>query len=281
MNIIYLLKAAFIGMIEGLSEFLPISSTAHLIIWGDWINFDSGEVKVYEIVIQFGSILAVIWIYRHYLLELLGGLLRREQKYVLVTRNLILAFLPAAVIGLLIIDQVAKLLDGKFFVYVFTLIVGGLIMLWVESRPHMSKANQLLDENTPLGEGLEKITWKQALVVGFAQCLAMVPGTSRSGATIISGMIAGIPRRTATEFSFFLAMPTMLAATVLSLYKYGDQLSDENISAIVVGFIFAFLSALVLVRAILRFVSKFSYKPFAIYRIIFGAVVGLWALGYL
>lgn len=281
MDIIYLLKAAFIGIIEGLSEFLPISSTAHLIIWGDWINFNSGDVKVYEIVIQFGSILAVIWIYRHFLLELMGGLLRRDKKYLLVTRNLILAFMPAAVIGLLIIDQVTKLLDGKFFVYVFTLIVGGLIMLWVESRPHMSKANQLVDENAPPGEGLDSITWKQALVVGFAQCLAMVPGTSRSGATIISGMIAGIPRRAATEFSFFLAMPTMLAATVLSLYKYGNQLSSENLSAIVVGFIFAFLSALVLVRAILRFVSKFSYKPFAIYRIIFGAVVGLWALGYL
>lgn len=281
MDIIYLLKAAFIGIIEGLSEFLPISSTAHLIIWGDWINFNSGDVKVYEIVIQFGSILAVIWIYRHYLLELMGGLLRRDKKYLLVTRNLILAFMPAAVIGLLIIDQVTKLLDGKFFVYVFTLIVGGLIMLWVESRPHMSKANQLVDENAPPGDGLDSITWKQALVVGFAQCLAMVPGTSRSGATIISGMIAGIPRRAATEFSFFLAMPTMLAATVLSLYKYGNQLSSENLSAIVVGFIFAFLSALVLVRAILRFVSKFSYKPFAIYRIIFGAVVGLWALGYL
>lgn len=281
MDLIYLLKAAFIGIIEGLSEFLPISSTAHLIIWGDWINFDSGDVKVFEIVIQFGSIMAVIWIYRHYLVDLVRGLLRRETKQLLVVRNLFLAFMPAAVIGLLIIDQVAKLLDGKFFVYVFTLIVGGFIMLWVESRPHMSKANQQVDENAPPGEGLEDITWKQALVVGFAQCLAMVPGTSRSGATIISGMIAGIPRRAATEFSFFLAMPTMLAATVLSLYKYGDQLSSENFSAIVVGFIFAFLSALVLVRAILRFVSKHSYKPFAYYRIIFGGVVGLWALGYL
>lgn len=281
MDVVYLLKAAFIGIVEGLSEFLPISSTAHLIIWGDWINFNSGDVKVFEIVIQFGSIMAVIWIYRHYLAELLGGLLRREMKYILVVRNLLLAFMPAAVIGLLIIDQVTKLLDGKFFVYVFTLIVGGLIMLWVESRPQMSKASQLVDENAPPGEGLEDITWKQALVVGFAQCLAMVPGTSRSGATIISGMIAGIPRRAATEFSFFLAMPTMLAATVLSLYKYGNQLNEENLSAIVVGFIFAFLSALVLVRAILRFVSKYSYKPFAIYRIVFGGIVGLWALGYL
>jgi undecaprenyl-diphosphatase len=281
MDLIYLLKAAFIGIVEGLSEFLPISSTAHLIIWGDWINFNSGDVKVFEIVIQFGSIMAVIWIYRHYIIEVISGLLRWEMKQVLFVRNLLLAFLPAAVIGLLIIDQVAKLLDGKFIVYVISLILGGFIMLWVESRPQMSKANQIVDENAPPGEGLDSITWKQALVVGFAQCLAMVPGTSRSGATIISGMIAGIPRRAATEFSFFLAMPTMLAATVLSLYKYGDQLSNENLSAIVVGFIFAFLSALVLVRAILRFVSKHSYKPFAIYRIIFGCVVGLWALEYL
>lgn len=281
MDFLYLLKAAILGIVEGLSEFLPISSTAHLIIWGDWLNFNSGDVKVFEIVIQFGSIMAVVWIYRHYIIDVIKGLLRWEMKQVLFVRNLLLAFLPAAIIGLLIIDQVAKLLDGKFMIYVFTLIVGGFIMLWVESRPQMKKANQLVDENAPPGDGLDSITWKQALVVGFAQCLAMVPGTSRSGATIISGMIAGIPRRAATEFSFFLAMPTMLAATVLSLYKYGDQLSSDNMLAIVVGFVFAFISALFLVKAILRFVSKRSYKPFAFYRIVFGVIVGLWAMGYL
>lgn len=281
MDILYLFKAAILGIVEGLTEFLPISSTAHLIIWGDWLNFDSGDVKVFEIVIQFGSILAVVWIYRHYIVDVIKGLLRWEMKQVLFVRNLLLAFLPAAIIGLLIIDQVAKLLDGKFMIYVFTLVIGGFIMLWVESRPQMKKANQMVDENAPPGEGLDSITWKQALVVGFAQCLAMVPGTSRSGATIISGMIAGIPRRAATEFSFFLAMPTMLAATVLSLYKYGDQLSSDNFLAIVIGFVFAFISALFLVKAILRFVSKHSYKPFAYYRIIFGVIVGLWAMGYL
>ncbi|NLB30423.1 MAG: undecaprenyl-diphosphate phosphatase, partial [Alcaligenaceae bacterium] len=270
MDFLYLLKAAILGIVEGLTEFLPISSTAHLIIWGDWLNFDSGDVKVFEIVIQFGSIMAVVWIYRYYIVDVIKGLLRWEMKQVLFVRNLLLAFLPAAIIGLLIIDQVAKLLDGKFMIYVFTLILGGFIMLWVESRPQMKKANQMVDENAPPGEGLDSITWKQALVVGFAQCLAMVPGTSRSGATIISGMIAGIPRRAATEFSFFLAMPTMLAATVLSLYKYGDQLSSDNFLAIVVGFVFAFISALFLVKAILRFVSKHSYKPFAYYRIVFG-----------
>lgn len=281
MDFIYLLKAAIIGIIESLTEFLPVSSTAHLIIWGDWLGFNSGNVKVFEIVIQFGSIMGVIWIYRHYIVDVIKGLLRWEMKQVYFVRNLLLAFLPAAIIGLMIIDHVTKLLDGKFMIYVFTLVVGGCIMLWVESRPQMKKANQLVDENAPPGEGLDAITWKQALVVGFAQCLAMVPGTSRSGATIISGMIAGIPRRAATEFSFFLAMPTMLAATVLSLYKYGDQLSGENFSAIVIGFFFAFVTALFLVKAILRFVSKHSYKPFAYYRIIFGAVVGLWAMGYI
>lgn len=281
MDIIYLLKAAIMGIIEGLTEFLPVSSTAHLIILGDWLNFDSGDVKVFEIVIQFGSILAVVWIYRHYIIDVIKGLLRWEMKQVLFVRNLLLAFLPAAIIGLLIIDFVTTLLDGKFLIYVFTLILGGFIMLWVESRPHMKKSNQIVDENAPPGEGLDAITWKQALVVGFAQCLAMVPGTSRSGATIISGMIAGIPRRAATEFSFFLAMPTMLAASVLSFYKYSDQLTSENLLAILIGFFFAFISALFLVRAILRFVSKYSYRPFAIYRIIFGGIVGLWALGYL
>lgn len=278
----FLIKAAFLGLVEGLTEFLPISSTAHLLILGDWINFDTGQYKVYEIVIQLGSILAVMWIFRERLIQLIKGFFTGDRTEMLFVRNLLLAFLPAAIIGLLLINFISNLLDGKFMVYAFTLVLGGLIMLWVERRPDMAKHGNLneaeLEQKTTR---LEDITWKQALVVGFAQCLAMIPGTSRSGATIIAGMFAGLHRKTATEFSFFLAMPTMIAATVLSLYKYGGQLSQDNIWAVVIGFIVAFISALFLVRALLKFISQYSYRPFAWYRIVFGIVVGAWAYGLL
>ena len=275
---IYLLKAAFLGVVEGLTEFLPISSTAHLLILGDWINFDSGDFKVYEIVIQLGSILAVMWIFRHRLWQVIRGTFTGDRTELLFTRNLILAFLPAAVIGLILIKQISQLLDGQFMIYAFTLVLGGILMLWVERRPDMAKhaSSEESEAQSEKVQRLEDITWKQALVVGFAQCLAMIPGTSRSGATIIAGMMAGIHRRTATEFSFFLAMPTMLGATVLSMYKYGGELSNSNMLAVVIGFIMAFISALLLVRALLKFISVYSYRPFGWYRIALGLIVGLW-----
>ncbi|MDY3330742.1 MAG: undecaprenyl-diphosphate phosphatase [Pelistega sp.] len=276
-DFIFLLKAAFLGIIEGITEFLPISSTAHLLILGDWIGFDAGQDKVYEIVIQLGSILAVMWIYRQRLTQLCVGTLKRERADLLFIRNILLAFLPAAIIGLLLIKYIKQLLDGQFIVYAITLVLGGLIMLWVESRPGMSKHSTATDiESSDKTTKIEDITVGQALTVGFAQCLAMIPGTSRSGATIIAGMFAGIHRKTATEFSFFLAMPTMIAATVLSLYKYGAQLSESNLLAVVIGFVMAFLSSLVVVRALLAFVSRYSYRPFAWYRIIFGLLVAAW-----
>ncbi|RTZ44579.1 undecaprenyl-diphosphate phosphatase [Candidimonas sp. SYP-B2681] len=287
----FLLKAWFLGMMEGFTEFIPVSSTAHLLLIGDWINFSSGSDKVFEVVIQFGSIMAVMWIFRQRLLQLIRGVLTGERSEVLFARNLLIAFLPAAVIGALMIKYI-KMLFHNPGVFVFTLIVGGLIMLWVERKPQYSKAGSV---STPSGEGtvtnpgydsmasqyatsytLEQITWKQSLIVGFAQCLAMVPGTSRSGATIISGMMAGIQRRTATEFSFFLAMPTMLAATVYDLYRNSSALSDAQATAIVVGFVSAFISALIVVKAVLRFVSKRTYRPFAWYRIALGIVVMIW-----
>ncbi|WP_171680489.1 undecaprenyl-diphosphate phosphatase [Pelistega suis] len=276
-DVVFLLKAAFLGIIEGITEFLPISSTAHLLILGDWIGFDAGQDKVYEIVIQLGSILAVMWIYRQRLAQLCVGTLKRERADLLFVRNLLLAFLPAAIIGLILIKYIKQLLDGQFIVYAITLVLGGLIMLWVESRPGMSKHSTANDiENSGQTTKIEDISIGQALTVGFAQCLAMIPGTSRSGATIIAGMFAGIHRKTATEFSFFLAMPTMIAATVLSLYKYGGQLTQSNLLAVAIGFVMAFLSSLVVVRALLAFVSRYSYRPFAWYRIIFGLIVAAW-----
>lgn len=277
---LYLIKALILGIIEGFTEFIPVSSTAHLLLLAEWIQFPSDENKVFEVVIQFGSILAVIWLFRARIVQLLTGVIQGDKTEQLFLRNLILAFLPAAVIGALAIKYI-KMLFHSPLVFVFTLVGGGLIMLWVERKPAYAKhaQNPSIDTATSAKAtafSMEEITWKQALVVGFAQCLAMVPGTSRSGATIIGGMLAGIQRKTATEFSFFLAMPTMLAATVYDLYKNGAALNPDQTIGIAVGFVAAFFSALFLVKAVLRFVSKHTYRPFAWYRIGLGAVVLLW-----
>lgn len=268
---IYLWKAFFLGIVEGITEFLPISSTGHLILFGDWISFESNEAKVFEVVIQLGSILAVVWIFRHRLFQMVRGTLRLEPVEVAFTRNLLIAFLPSAIIGLLFI----KAIKALFFhpgVVVVTLVLGGLIMLWVERRRPANTAQAPANQV----QTLEKITWKQALIVGCAQCLAMVPGTSRSGSTIIAGMLSGIQRKTATEFSFFLAIPTMLAAAVYDFYKHAHLLTQQDLLAIAVGFVSAFVCALVVVRAILVFVSRHTYRAFAWYRIALGLVVGAW-----
>lgn len=268
---IYLWKAFFLGIVEGITEFLPISSTGHLILFGDWINFESNEAKVFEVVIQLGSILAVVWIFRHRLFQMVRGTLRLEPVEVAFTRNLLIAFLPSAIVGLLFI----KAIKALFFhpgVVVVTLVLGGLIMLWVERKRPANSADAPANQV----QTIEKITWKQALIVGCAQCLAMVPGTSRSGSTIIAGMLSGIQRKTATEFSFFLAIPTMLAAAVYDFYKHAHLLSQQDLLAIAVGFVSAFVCALVVVRAILVFVSRHTYRAFAWYRIALGLVVGAW-----
>jgi undecaprenyl-diphosphatase len=268
---IYLWKAFFLGIVEGITEFLPISSTGHLILFGDWISFESNEAKVFEVVIQLGSILAVVWIFRHRLFQMVRGTMRLEPVEVAFTRNLLIAFLPSAIIGLLFI----KAIKALFFhpgVVVVTLVLGGLIMLWVERRRPANSADAPANQV----QTLEKITWKQALIVGCAQCLAMVPGTSRSGSTIIAGMLSGIQRKTATEFSFFLAIPTMLAAAVYDFYKHAHLLTQQDLLAIAVGFVSAFVCALVVVRAILVFVSRHTYRAFAWYRIALGLVVGAW-----
>lgn len=272
----FYLKALFLGIVEGLTEFIPVSSTAHLLIVGDWINFVSSDHKVYEVVIQFGSVMAVMWIFRARLWQLGKGVLAREHQELMFARNLAIAFLPAAVIGALTISYI-KMLFHNPAVFVFTLVAGGLIMLWVERKPQYAKhADETVVSQHATAHRLEDISWKQALIVGFAQCVAMVPGTSRSGATIIGGMLAGIQRKTATEFSFFLAMPTMLAATVYDLYRNGGALSEQEFVAIGVGFVAAFISAMFVVRAVLNFVSRHTYRPFAWYRIGLGIVVLAW-----
>jgi undecaprenyl-diphosphatase len=268
---IYLVKAFFLGIIEGLTEFLPISSTGHLILVGKWIEFASNEAKVFEIVIQLGSILAVVWIFRERLIKTIVGTLRLDPTQLAFTRNLLLAFLPSAIVGLLFIKAIKSLFFHPAVVAV-TLFLGGLIMLWVErTRPDGQAHAKNISART-----LDQISWKQALVVGCAQCLSMIPGTSRSGSTIIGGMMAGIERKTATEFSFFLAIPTMLAAASYDLYKHGNLLSQQDMLAIAVGFVSAFISALIVVRAILAFVSRHTYRIFAWYRILLSLIVAVW-----
>jgi len=278
---LYLIKAFFLGIIEGLTEFIPVSSTGHLIVIGDLINFASSSGKVFEVVIQLGSILAVMWIFRARLWQLIRGTLTGVSVEVAFTRNLLLAFLPAAVIGAIFIKTIKSVFYHPGVVAV-TLVLGGLIMLWVERRTHHTPgdvpgaADDSASDERATARTLEQITWKQAIGVGVAQCVAMIPGVSRSGATIIGGMIAGIQRKTATEFSFFLAMPTMLGAAVYDMYRNIDLLSSHDLSAIAVGFIAAFLSALVVVRAVLRFVANHTYRVFAWYRIALGIVVAMW-----
>jgi len=271
---LHLIKALFLGIIEGLTEFLPVSSTGHLILVGDWISFGSGQAKVFEVVIQFGSILAVMWIFRQRLWQLVRGTLTGVRQEMLFTRNLLIAFLPAAVIGAIFIRAIKSLFYHPSVVVV-TLVLGGLIMLWVERRARNGESETTRHATA---HTLEEISWKQALAVGCAQCLAMIPGTSRSGATIIGGMMAGIQRKTATEFSFFLAMPTMLGAAVYDAYRNLGVLTDQDLAAIAVGFVAAFLSALFIVRAVLNFVARHTYRVFAWYRIGLGVVVGLWLL---
>ena len=244
---IYLIKAFFLGIIEGLTEFLPVSSTGHLILIGNWIHFDSGQAKVFEIIIQFGAILAVIWIFRDKISHLLFGLANGDDFAWKFTRNIFIAFLPAAIIGVTFLREIKEVLFRPSVVAV-ALIIGGLIILWVERKPQS-------EIKTPhIGE----VTWKQALLIGLAQCVAMIPGTSRSGATIIGGMAAGLKRTTATEFSFFLAMPTMLGASVYDGWKNHALLTNHDMTAIGIGVLAAFVAAFLVVRLLMRFVATHS-----------------------
>jgi undecaprenyl-diphosphatase len=264
MDLILVLKAVIMGIVEGLTEFLPISSTGHLILAGSLLNFTGEKVKLFEIVIQAGAIFAVCWEYRAKIASVLSGMFTdpKAQKFVI---NLVIAFLPAAALGFLFAKKIKAVLFSPVPV-ALAFIVGGLIILWVERRhKHTPVAARIasVDEMTPL----------DALKIGLAQAFALIPGTSRSGATIIGGMLFGLSRKAATEFSFFLAIPTLLAATVYSLYKERALLSAADLPMFGVGTIAAFVSAFFCVRWLLRYISSHDFTVFAWYRIVFGIVV--------
>jgi undecaprenyl-diphosphatase len=260
MDISLLFIALILGIIEGLTEFLPISSTGHLIIFGDILGYNNEASKVFKIVIQLAAILAVCWDYRERLTKVACGLSsdRSAQRFV---GMLFVAFLPAAVLGLMFHSKIKALLFNPITVAT-ALVVGGLIILYVEKRAYRPRINSI-----------DEMGWSDALKVGFAQALAMIPGTSRSGATIMGGMIFGLSRKAAAEFSFFLAIPTMFAATAYDLYKNWSLLRVEDLPVFAVGFVASFFAAMWAVKGFIRFISNHTFVVFAWYRIVFGLIV--------
>ena len=260
MDLTLWIKAALMGIVEGLTEFLPISSTGHLILAGSLLDFTGDKIKVFEIAIQTGAMFAIILVYWQRLRDTVVGLGSdaRAQRF---TLNVLVAFVPAVVLGLLL----GKVIKEHLFtpvVVASTFILGGLVILWAEKRPARVTVAEV-DDMSP---------W-DALKVGLVQCFALVPGTSRSGATIIGAMFLGLSRKAATEFSFFLAIPTLVGAGAYSLYKERALLSVADVPIFAIGLLFSFLSAWVCVRWLLRYVATHDFIPFAWYRIAFGLIV--------
>lgn len=260
MDLLLLLKALILGVVEGITEFLPVSSTGHLILAGDLLGFNDERGKLFEIVIQSGAILAVCWEYRMKLVGVVLGLPQQPaaQRFAL---NIAIAFMPLAILGLLF----GKVIKAYLFnapTVAATFILGGVIILWAERREHRVRI-----------ESVDELSVLDALKLGLAQTLALIPGTSRSGATIIGGLLFGLSRRAATEFSFFLAIPTLIGATLYQLYKERALLVFDDLGMWVVGFLAAFISAFWAVRGLLRYISTHDFSVFAWYRIGFGIVV--------
>jgi undecaprenyl-diphosphatase len=268
LDIMLLIKAAIMGVVEGLTEFLPISSTGHLILAGALLGFDDEKAKVFDIAIQTGAIFAVILVYWQKIRSTLVAL-PTEKKAQQFALNVLIAFIPAVVLGLLF----GKAIKAHLFtpvVVATTFIVGGFIILWAEKLQKNSTTSVRVND-------VDDMSTMDALKVGLVQCLAMIPGTSRSGATIIGGMLLGLSRKAATDFSFFLAMPTLIGAGAYSLYKERAVLSIADVPMFSVGLVFSFISAWICVRWLLRYISSHSFVPFAYYRIAFGIAVLLTA----
>ena len=264
MDIVLAIKAIIMGLVEGFTEFLPISSTGHLILAGELLDFTGVRETVFKIVIQLGAVLAVVWEYRDRVKRVFMGLGSDpvQQRF---ARNVIVAFLPAALAGVLFSATITELLFHPVPVAI-ALVVGGVVILWAERR-------QRLNPTLARVETADDMTALDALKVGFAQCFALIPGTSRSGSTIIGGMLFGLSRKAATEFSFFLAMPTMLGATVYSVYKERELLTLDDVPLFGLGFVSAFIAGFLCVRWLLRYISSHDFTIFAWYRIVFGILV--------
>ena len=260
--IVYLL----LGAIEGLTEFLPVSSTGHLILAGELLGFNDPGSVTFKIAIQLGAILAVLVAYWRRFLDVGLGLIARDRGAVAFTRNILIGFLPAMVVGAIAYDAIRTLIQTPMVVAV-ALVVGGVLILMIERM--MKRVRVASVEAMPL---------RTAVAIGAVQCLAMIPGVSRSGATIMGALMMGVERRTAAEFSFFLAVPTMAGATAFALYKDRALLSLDDLAGIAIGFTVAFLVALAVVKAFVAIVARHGFAPFAWYRIIIGAAAIIWLL---
>ncbi|MBA1209011.1 undecaprenyl-diphosphate phosphatase [Pseudomonas fulva] len=261
-------QAIILGVVEGLTEFLPISSTGHQIIVADLIGFTGERAMAFNIIIQLAAILAVMWEFRGKIVDVVRGLPTqpRAQRF---TGNLLLAFLPALVLGVLFADLIHEYLFNAVTVAA-ALVLGGVVMLWAERRQHTVEVTHV-----------DEMRWSHALKIGFVQCLAMIPGTSRSGSTIIGGLLFGLSRTAATEFSFFLAMPTMVGAAVYSGYKYRHLFQPDDLPIFTLGFVTSFIFAMIAVRGLLKFIANHSYAAFAWYRIVFGMLIlASWLFGW-
>jgi undecaprenyl-diphosphatase len=264
MDWILMVKALILGVVEGLTEFLPVSSTGHLIVAGSLLNFTDAQSKTFDVVIQFGAILAICWEYRARIVSVVAGLPSRPDAR-RFTINVIIATIPAIVLGLLLEKHIKAVLFSPVPVAV-ALIVGGIVILWAEARQR-DRASEVRIHS------VDDLTPKDALKVGLAQCFALIPGTSRSGATIIGGMLFGLDRRVATEFSFFLAIPIIFGATLYEMAKYWRTLSVNDLGLFAIGLVAAFVSAFVCVRWLLRYVASHDFSAFAWYRIGFGLLI--------
>jgi undecaprenyl-diphosphatase len=280
MDIYLILKAVILGLVEGFTEFLPISSTGHLILVGDLLDFNDDKGKAFEVIIQFGAILAVCWEYRQKLISVVTGIASRKvsQRFAM---NVIIATIPAIVLALLFGKYIKSTLFSPIPVAT-AFIVGGFIIFWAEARQKKLESDAgdgvLISRNI---DSVDDLNWRDALKIGLAQCAALIPGTSRSGATIIGGMLFGLPRKVATEFSFFLAIPVIAGATLYELIKLRHVLGDASWSTfgptLGVGFVVSFVSAFVCIRWLIRYVATHDFRIFAWYRIIFGVLVLLTA----
>ena len=272
MDLVLLLKAAIMGVVEGLTEFLPISSTGHLILAGSLLNFTGDMVKVFEIAIQTGAMLAVVWEYRQRLGDTVAGITSqaKAQRFAL---NVAVAFLPAVVFGLALGSIIKQHLFAPVPV-ALAFIVGGVLILWIEARhKRLYGAMDLQGSRRARVETVDDMTVADALKVGLLQCLALVPGTSRSGATIMGALVLGFSRKAAAEFSFFLGIPTLMGAGAYSVWKQRDVLTLQDVPVFAVGTVMAFFSALLCIRWLIRYVSTHDFTVFAWYRIVFGGIV--------
>lgn len=259
-----LLTVILLGIVEGLTEFIPVSSTGHLVLAGALLGFRDGSGGAFDIVIQLGAILAVIMLYWRRFFDVAKGLFAWEKGPVAFTRNILLGFLPSAAIGAFAYGAIKAMLETPAIV-AWALILGGVAILAIERMAKIVRT-----------ESVEGMTWRTALGIGFIQCLSMIPGVSRSGATIMGALVLGVERKTAAEFSFFVAVPTMMGATTLALYKEGAALAATDITNIAIGFAVSFIVAAIVIKAFMAIVTRYGFAPFAWYRIAAGLIALIW-----